>query len=80
MVVGKRIRDTLTFITTATKKKNQHFLFLYHQEQFVDDDEEDIENPAPTVLSPLQGYRVLVSNLHASVTQEDIIVSIAFSM
>lgn len=46
----------------------------------MDDDEEDIENPAPTVLSPLQGYRVLVSNLHASVTQEDIIVSIAFSM
>lgn len=41
------------------------------QEQFVEEEEE--EDPVPTLLSPLQGFCIMVSNLHTTVTQDDII-------
>ncbi|XP_069124554.1 polymerase delta-interacting protein 3-like isoform X2 [Argopecten irradians] len=34
---------------------------------------EEEEDPTDMVLSPLQGYRILISNLHVIVTQDDII-------
>nr|KAG5686168.1 hypothetical protein BaRGS_004507 [Batillaria attramentaria] len=47
----------------------EEFVEDFEKEQF----EEQEEDPAPTLLSPLQGFCILVSNLHSSVTQDDII-------
>ncbi|XP_076443911.1 uncharacterized protein LOC143282201 [Babylonia areolata] len=48
------------------------------KEEFEEDSEakeqsEEEEEPETALISPLQGFRMLVSNLHASVTQDDII-------
>ena len=32
------------------------------------------------VISPLQGYKIVVTNLHPNVTQDDIIVSKSFNL
>ena len=51
-----------------------HILNCKQQEEIEETDVIQEEANVP-LLSPLQGYRIQVSNLHVSVTQDDIIVS-----
>lgn len=44
-------------------------------QELYEEEEQEEDDPDAVLLSPLQGFRILVSNLHTTVTQDDIIVS-----